>query len=557
MNEWAIRHPGRGQDCFPLDTHTFRIRFRCARGDFDRVELCYCLNKYRWDSERTVREMKLWGRGRGLDYYQLDVSGADTRLSYIFILHKNRRVLYFSEEGLSKSYDFAHGYYTFFQYPFVHACDVHRVVSWADTAVMYQIFPERFAKGLPESEKGYVNAGWDDTPKPDSFFGGDLKGIEDHLPYLADLGVSCLYLNPVFPARSNHKYNVLDYASVDAQLGGKSAFRSLMKAAHSWGMRVILDGVFNHCSWGWPPFQDCVQKGNSSPYWDWFFIDGDAVDTKAPNYLTFAACPDLPKLNTGNEEVIAYFCKVGADWVRDFGIDGWRLDVMDETSDSFLRAFRRAVKQVNPDALILGESWHDASAWLRGDELDGVMNYGLTKALTDYLAAGTLDAAGMADRLMMLERRTSPASARMMMNLIGSHDTERFLTLLNGDRQKLSLAFAVLFFYVGIPCVYYGDEVGMEGGYDPLCRGGFPWERERQDAALHDTVKRLARLKRSGALKGDLLCVSAEGEVLHIVRRGAELWVNASSQAAAYRDGTHMRSLDACSYAIHDLKGAK
>ncbi len=550
MNALAIRHFGRGIDCFPLDTHTLRIRFACARGDFDRVELCYCLNKYAWDRERTICDMPLWGRGTSLDYYEKDISGEDTRLCYLFILHKGKRKWYFSEEGLSRQYDFAHAYYSFFQYPFVHACDVHRVVSWADTAVMYQIFPERFAKGLPEGEKGYVNAKWTDVPKPDSYFGGDLTGIKEHLDYLQDLGISCLYLNPIHPARSNHKYNVMDYTDVDARFGGKEAFRSLVRAAHERGMRVLLDGVFNHCSWDWPPFRDCIEKGKESPYWDWFFIDGSRVDIKKPNYLTFAACPDLPKLNTGNEKVIAYFCEIGALWVRDFDIDGWRLDVMDEASETFLRSFRRAVKAAKPDALILGESWHDSSAWLRGDELDGVMNYGLTKALMDYLVLGILDAAGMADRLMMLFERTSSASARMMMNLIGSHDTDRFLTLLGGNKKKLCLAFAILFFYVGIPCVYYGDEVGMQGGYDPLCRGGFPWEKDRQDAMLHDTVKRLAKIKRSGALKGDRIRISAEGNVLHIARPGAELWVNASLEEAPYTDGTQMRSLDACSYVI-------
>ena len=557
MNALAIRHLGRGIDCFPLDTHTLRIRFQCARGDFDRVELCYCLNKYEWEKERVSRDMPLWGSGLSLDYYEADISGEDTRLCYLFILHKGKRTWYFSEEGLSKTYDFAHAYYSFFQYPFIHACDVHRVVSWADMAVMYQIFPERFAKGLPESEKGYVNAAWDDVPKPASFFGGDLKGVEEHLDYLEDLGVNCLYFNPIQSSPSNHKYNITDYTDVDAHFGGKEAFRSLMRAAHGRGMRVLLDGVFNHCSWDWPPFRDCMEKGKVSPYWDWFFIDGDTVDTTKPNYLTFAACPDLPKLNTGNEEVISYFCGIGVMWVREFDIDGWRLDVMDETSEMFLRAFRKAVKSVKPDALILGENWHESAAWLRGDELDGVMNYGLTKALMDYLVSGTLDAAGMVDRLMMLFRRTSSASARMMMNLIGSHDTDRFLTLLGGDKQKLRLAYAILFFYVGIPCVYYGDEVGMQGGYDPLCRGGFPWKKEKQDTALRDTVKRLAEIKRSGALKGDKISVSAEGNVLHIVREGAELWVNASAQEAAYTENGCLRSLNACSFTILLSEGSE
>ena len=274
--------------------------------------------------------------------------------------------------------------------------------------------------------------------------------------------------------------------------------------------------------------------GKASPYYDFFLIDGDFPSREKGNYRTFGFSSDMPKLNTGNPAVIDYFCGVGAWWIREFGIDGWRLDVMDEISDDFLRAFRKAVKAANPDALILGEAWHDPRAWLAGDELDGVMNYGLTKALIDYLVDGALTARQAASRLTRLFFRTTSISARMMMNLLDSHDTDRFLTLLQGDRQRLKLALCLLFFFPGMPCVYYGDEIGMTGGYDPDCRKGFIWDQTAWDAELRRHVQLLARLKTGGRLAGDVIRISASDDVLTLEREELTLLINASSRAARY-----------------------
>lgn len=551
MNALAIIHQGREIDCFALDSKTFRIRISTARDDFKSVELCYALNKYMWDTERETAPMRRWASDGQRDYYQFDLSGQDTRLAYIFILRNGKRHWYFSEEGLSQTFDFSRAHYSYFQNPFIHACDVHQVVSWADTAVMYQIFPERFANGLGRKE--YVNTPWDGEPTPDSFFGGDLPGIEQHLDYLGDLGVNCVYLTPVQPAPSNHKYNIVDYETVDEAFGGEAAFRSLVQAAHGRGMRVVLDGVFNHCSALFAPFQDVLEKGKGSAYWHWFLIDGDKVDRTRVNYRTFGFVPDMPKLNTGHQDVIRYFCSIGAKWVRDFGIDGWRVDVMDEISTDFLRAFRKAVKRENPDALILGETWHDPRSWLMGDRMDGVMNYAVTKALMDYLVTRTLDARGLAAQLIRLQARTSSQAARMMMNLIGSHDTHRFLTLLGGDTRRLKLAFCILFFYVGIPCVYYGDEIGMEGGYDPGCRRAFPWDEAKWNHELQALVRQLSGLRAAGKLAGDEITVAAYGNALSIVRPGARLLLNATEQPVTITIGGSTHALDAWGYSIDTL----
>lgn len=532
MNIPAVTHRGRGIDCYPLDEHTFRIRLTTAKGDFDRAEICYCMNKYAWSTQRQTLPLPRIADDDTLDYYQIDLTGDDTRLCYLFLLYYNSECFYFSEEGLSRTYDFERAYYTFFQYPYIFPCNVHRHIPWTDTTVMYQIFPERFANGM--GEKPYITAPWDATPTPRMYLGGDLPGVTQHLDYLSDLGVNCLYFTPIHPSPTNHKYSIVDYYDVDAGFGGQAAFRELVQAAHARGMRVLLDGVFNHCSEHYPFFEDVKRCGKASPYYDFFLIDGDFPSREKGNYRTFGFSSDMPKLNTGIPAVIDYFCGVGAWWIREFGIDGWRLDVMDEISDDFLRAFRKAVKAANPDALILGEAWHDPRAWLAGDELDGVMNYGLTKALIDYLVDGALTARQAASRLTRLFFRTTSISARMMMNLLDSHDTDRFLTLLRGDRQRLKLALCLLFFFPGMPCVYYGDEIGMTGGYDPDCRKGFIWDETAWDAELRRHVQLLARLKTGGRLAGDVIRISASDDVLTLEREELTLLINASSRAARY-----------------------
>lgn len=532
MNIPAVTHRGRGIDCYPLDEHTFRIRLTTAKGDFDRAEICFCMNKYAWSTQRQTLPLPRIAEDDTLDYYQIDLTGDDTRLCYLFLLYHNDECFYFSEEGLSRTYDFERAYYTFFQYPYIFSCNVHRHIPWTDTAVMYQIFPERFANGM--GEKPYITAPWDAKPTPKMYLGGDLPGVTQHLDYLSDLGVNCLYFTPIHPSPTNHKYSIIDYYDVDAGFGGQAAFRELVQAAHARGMHVLLDGVFNHCSEHHPFFEDVKRRGKASPYYDFFLIDGDFPSHEKGNYRTFGFSNDMPKLNTGNPAVIDYFCGVGAWWIKEFGIDGWRLDVMDEISDDFLRAFRKAVKAASPDALILGEAWHDPRAWLAGDELDGVMNYGLTKVLIDYLVDGTLTARQAASRLTRLFFRTTSISARMMMNLLDSHDTDRFLTLLRGDRQRLKLALCLLFFFPGMPCVYYGDEIGMTGGYDPDCRKGFIWDETAWDADLRRHVQLLARLKTGGRLAGDGIRISASGDVLTLEREELILLVNASSRAARY-----------------------
>ena len=529
MEPRAILHRSRSVDCFPVDGHTLGLRLRTGRGDFDRVEVIYTDNKFTWTQKRRRLRMARALSDSRFDYYTARLHGEDSRFAYIFRLYAGDESWYLCEEGLSRTFRYPLGYFNYFQYPYIHGSEVLRVPEWVRGAVCYQVFPDRFRIGSGKADRSYINLPWGEKPTPGSFAGGDLDGVREGLPYLKELGVSLLYLTPVFRSRSNHKYDVEDYYEVDARFGGNEALRALVKAAHAAGIRVMLDGVFNHCSNENAIFQDVIRRGRRSPYYGWFYVDGDAACVERRNYLTFADVPYMPKLNTENDAVIDYFCRVGAHWVTEYGIDGWRLDVADEIAPRFLRRFREAVKAANPEALIVGEVWHEAHDWLAGDRFDGVMNYGLTKACLDLLAFGAIDTRGFADRLVLLLRCTDPAN-EMMFNLLDSHDTERFLTRVKGDVRRLRLAMAVAFFLPGIPFLFAGDEIGVMGGYDPDCRRTFEWDRSRWDGELFRLAQRLAALRRTAPLaRGGTAAVEENGVVRILRRHGgrrAELLIN-------------------------------
>ena len=381
-------------DCFPTSEQSMYIRLRAARGDLDEAVLVYAENKFDWTTRpRVERPMELLRSDELYDYFGAELQLGDTRLAYVFRLVSGGEVRYLCEEGVCEDYDWDYGFFNYFQYPYIHSSDVMRVPEWTRAAVCYQIFPDRFRIGEGGEKREHINLKWGDEPTPKSFAGGDLRGIEEGLDYLQETGVTCIYMTPVFQSVSNHKYDIEDYYKVDPRFGGDEALRSLIEAAHARGMKVVLDGVFNHCAHTNPIFVDTSVRGRESPYWNWFFIEGERSSFDECNYKTFADVPYMPKLNTDCDEVIDYFCGVGRYWIEQFGADGWRLDVSDEISMRFLRRFREAVKAAKPEAIIIGEVWHGAQEFLRGDMYDGVMNYGLTKACLDLLAFDRIDAA--------------------------------------------------------------------------------------------------------------------------------------------------------------------
>lgn len=507
-----VIHTAGTLDACPMGGRMY-LRLRSSKGEVSSASLIYTCDKNVWLTGRASAPMTLTFTDSEYEYYSVSVPLTDTRFAYIFALDCADGVRrYLSEEGLTEDYDHKLAYFSFFQYTSQFACDLMAVPDWVRRAVCYQIFPERFAVGLPDKNKEYINSRWGEKPTPKSFYGGDLPGIRQKLPYLSELGVNLLYLTPVFCSPSNHKYDTTDYERVDPAFGGNKALTEVIRDAHSRGMRVMLDGVFNHLSWEHPFFLEAREKGRDSRYYDWFFFREDG------SYLTFGHVPYMPKLNTANPEVIRYFSELAVRWMREAGVDGWRLDVSDELSRRFLRHFREAVLAERADAIIIGEDWHCAAQYLNGDEYDGVMNYGFTKACLDLLAFETIDAPAFRDRLARLYHSRSLAASEKMLNLLDSHDTDRFLTRVRGDGQRFRTAAAMLFFYPGIPSVYYGDEIGTEGGYDPDSRRCFDWDETHWDRETRELIRTLAQLKREPALsEGSFGLTEADG-ILYFTR---------------------------------------
>lgn len=325
---------------------------------------------------------------------------------------------------------------------------------------------------------------------------------------------------------SNHKYDIEDYFTVDGMFGDEEDIRKLVTSAHERGMRVVMDAVFNHVSARCRQFADVAEKGKNSPYFDWFIIHGDKIDREKVNYECFASCDYMPKWNTSNEAVQEYLIGVGLYWLQKYDIDGWRLDVSDEVSHAFWRKFRDAVKKIKPECAIIGENWHDANAYLKGDQYDSIMNYAFTKACLDFFVLKSADAKAFAEKLNALLMRNTDTVNCMMLNLLDSHDTHRFLTEAGGDVKKLESALAVLYLFVGVPCIYYGTEIGMEGGYDPDCRRTMDWKR-RERAAATQLVRALAGLKeRRKCLHRNEFRAYAEGEAFVMERGELRLVVN-------------------------------
>ncbi len=441
--------------------------------------------------------------------------------------------------------------------------------DWVRDAVFYQVFPDRFARSGRVPAPGPLEE-WSAPPTVNGFKGGDLYGVIDHLDHLRDLGVTAIYLNPVFASASNHRYHTYDYYTVDPLLGGNDALRALIDAAHAAGMKVVLDGVFNHASRGFWPFNHVLECGIASPYVDWFHVDREALasgrslraypdqplrrsaadlddidhfGTESMGTLGYRAwwdLPALPKLNTDNPHVREYIFGVAEHWIR-FGADGWRLDVAAEIDDDeFWREFRRRVKAIDPEAYIVAEIWHEDHRWLQGDQFDAYMNYPVGFAALSFCAGAHRDervirqhgevGAGVrhddgATFLGRLERALNaydPAINAVQMNCIDTHDTPRLLSMCAGDTDGLRLTTLVLLTVGGAPCIYYGDEVGMAGEHDPACRGAFPWDRpEAWDRGLLDFYRGAIALRHAhpALRRGELAPAGAAGMAAAYLRR--------------------------------------
>lgn len=403
---------------------------------------------------------------------------------------------------------------------------------WVRESVFYQIFPDRFYNGDPKSDPPGVRP-WGEPPTAQSFFGGDLWGVVEKLDYLEDLGVTALYLTPIFRASTNHRYDTEDYFQVAPVLGGNAALRTLVAELHRRGMRIILDGVFNHCGSGHPFFREALATP-TSPYRDWY-----VWEEEEPGYSCWAGLPTLPEWNHDHPAVRAYLLSVVRYWLEHYEIDGWRLDTVEYLPPDFVREIYRTVKEVHPEAYVLGEVMGLGTPWFRHRALDGVMHYRLWEAMVHFFAKGDWNAPRFSQYLWHIWRSYPSWANFSSYTLLGSHDKPRFLTLAGGDERRLLLAMAFLFAYPGAPAIYYGDEVGLMGGEDPDCRRCFPWEGVRAADPLRWEVRRLAHQRREHVelQRGGLRFLWAKGWALLLSRayRGSEvlLALNAGAEEAA------------------------
>lgn len=420
------------------------------------------------------------------------------RCKYYFELHTEDQVWYYLEDGFltEEQINLEGRMLQCFIVPWMNPADVNRTPEWVNDTVWYQIFPDRFCNGTPEKMDPAITPWQTGKVTNKERYGGNLEGIRKKLPYLRELGITGIYLNPIMEAESNHKYDTTDYTRIDPAFGDDRVMRALCREAHENGIRIMVDAVFNHCGRKFGPWLDVQEKGRDSAYADWFMIHdwenlNRNADTRDGRFFSFAFADWMPKLNTNNEEVISYFCKVCEDWVKKYDIDGIRFDVGNEVSHRFLKRIREHLKTLKPDIYLLGEIWHDASQWLQGDEYDSVMNYPLLSGIHDFFLDESL---GKEEFEYMVNRCYTmymQQNNNVMFNLLDSHDTERLMNRFH-DLDLFYQQLAVLFTLPGSPCIYYGTEIAMEGGFDPDCRRCMPWD----EIDSEENRKRISEMKK-------------------------------------------------------------
>jgi cyclomaltodextrinase len=441
-------------------------------------------------------------------YYQVELELEEPKIEYFFQVSYNNSIIYLGEnisnlgttkkENL-KSFEFQWDKEEVFQTP-----------SWVKEAIFYQIFPERFFNGNPQNDPSETKPWGQEDPTPENFFGGDLEGIEQKIPYLVDLGINAIWLNPIFASVSNHKYNIYDYMEIDPNFGDKKTFKRLVTKLHDQEIRVILDGVFNHTGTRFWAFQNILKHGSKSPYKDWYYIYEFPVQiSPRPTYECWWDVAELPKLNVKNPKVKKYLLDMATYWTEEFEIDGWRLDVPNEIDHDFWIEFRKVIKKINPDCYIVGEIWDDGRPWLQGDQFDAVMNYLFRSRVLEFFASKKMEVADFNSQIGMLQLKYHQQVNFNLLNLLGSHDTARVLTLfkekipaihkpvtLEEAKERLRTAIIFQMTYPGAPIIYYGDEIGMVGGPDPGCRRTMVWDEKDQDLELKNFYKYLIKLRK-------------------------------------------------------------
>ena len=554
----AVLHVPMSEYAHGLDEKHIVYRLRCAKGDLRRVTLHYGDTACRVTPILfTPVNMELVASDEWHDYWQVIVDSLYDRVYYYFELFDGiDTMLHYGGIFTDHLVDDRSQY---FKIPINHRADIVTVPDWVHDAVVYNIFPDSFASGYRRIF-GFPSRGWYMGQELKGKLGGTLDGVTLNVDYLKDLGVNCVYLNPIFTAGEYHKYDLLDYFHVDPCFGGDEAFREMVNTLHEHGIRVIIDGVFNHCGWYFFAFDDVVRNQEKSKYCDWFYhlefpvIRPDDPEVY-PNYACFAYERMMPKLNTDNPVVREYFCNVGRYWIKEYGIDGWRLDVASEVDDRFWRAFREAVKTADPNALLIGEVWESANHWLNGDMFDSSMNYDFRKHCELFFAQESIDAAAFAGRVTNMLMRYRVQTVPAQLNLLDSHDVSRFLSLCTGDTDRYRLAILFLMTFVGMPMVFYGDEQGIQGMTEEEYRRPMPWNNGNE--TMCGFFKKAIAMRRQlvPLRRGNFRMVQAEreGRLLMYTRTYQSQTITVCIHAGS--ESVRLPELSGCPYWAENLRG--
>lgn len=494
MNKSAIFHQSHDQWQAVVSANEAEIRLSSGK-DILRVDIVFgdphlgelTPMGWRWKSKTQAMELSYITENDFI--WKTVLTPENKRLKYHFIIQGEDEILQFGEDGFTPI-DEEVGLWNNFFLPYLHQGQQFNAPSWVKDTIWYQIFPERFHNGDTSNDPDGTLT-WHRGPVTNKEnYGGDIAGIIEKLPYLSDLGISGIYLTPIFESKTTHKYDTRNYFAIDASFGTEADLIELVNRAHQFNIRVMLDAVFNHSGADFPQWEDVKKHKELSEYKEWFHIKSYDPFT----YETFSFEKNMPKLNLSNESTKQYFIDVAKYWIKKADIDGWRLDVANEIDPSFFNDFRKEIKSVKDDCYILGEVWHDSMQWLRGDRFDAVMNYPLGRSIIDF-TSGKINASQFRFRMDKAFAHYPSKVSEVQFNLLDSHDTARLRNILNNDIRSVELAFALLFISFGSVCIYYGSELAMEGEFDPDCRRCMIWDPNKEELSFLKRFKRLIDLR--------------------------------------------------------------
>lgn len=522
----AIYHRSHSSYSYAYDKKTLHLRIRTAKGEVDNVTLRIG-DPFDWvkgggGGNLNAENANGWIGAENIlmekecdtelfDYWFCEARPQFYRARYAFILEgKDKQLLLAGEKQIiaitnCDNDPLLSQLSNFYSFPYINPADVFNAPSWVKDTIWYQIFPERFANGNPTISPKNTLAWGSQDPKAHSFFGGDIQGVIDHLDYIQGLGITGIYFTPITQGESNHKYDTTNYLKVDCAFGDDHSVKILIEEAHKRGIKVMFDAVFNHIGSSSMQWQDVLKNGKDSKYVDWFYIDKfplinelewNSHNKEKLNYRAFSFSKNMPKLNTENPEVIEHLLEVGRYWVLNFDIDAWRLDVANEVDQRFWRRFRDELKAIKPELYILGEIWHDSINWLGGDQFDAVMNYPLTDAILGFFATETLNASQFKSAVNELHVNYPINVSEVSFLLLDSHDTPRLIDKCEANKEKAKLAYLFQFTQTGSPCIYYGGEIGLDGGEDPLNRKCMIWDETKHDLNMKQHIKKIINLRK-------------------------------------------------------------